>query len=453
MANAMNVAQTLRRSLRVGGLGRALFTLVVGTTISQAIVVGSAPILTRLYSPSNLGAFSVAIAILGVLMTVTCLSYDWAIPLPDAEVSGANVLALALAINLGMTVLGSVVLWVAGQPILALFGATVLGGYVLLITLDQFAGGMGLALTGWALRTKAYREIAATRVTQSVVQVVLQVGLGILGLGASGLLLGDVAGRYSGSARLAWTTWRTHGPSFRQVTRAGVLLAATRYRRFPIFSTGSALLNAIGSQAPLLLVAGLFGATVGGQYALAERVASLPVILISGSVGQVFFAEASRSAREQPAMLGVLFRRVTLSLAKGGVAPALLVMITAPFLFPPVFGEAWLQAGIFAAVLAPMWFLCLVTSPTGGTLYILERQDLHLVREVLRIGLLIAAILTATAMHLPPVGVVVTISVAGCVTYVLYGLISWRAVVAQRLHPRPIATAIPDATSQGQIPR
>ncbi|MBA2558592.1 MAG: oligosaccharide flippase family protein [Propionibacteriales bacterium] len=435
----MRISHAFRGPLRIGGMGRALLTLVVGTTISQAIVVASAPFLTRLYTPSELGTFSVAIAILSVLLTVTCLSYQWAIPLPNDEVAGANVLALALAINLGITVLAAVGLWVAGQRILSIFGAAALGGYVLLVTLDQLGAGTGLALTGWALRTKAYGEIAATGVTASVVQVTSQVGLGILGLGAPGLLLGDVAGRYSGSARLAWVTWRTHGPSFRQVTRAGIVLAARRYRRFPMYSTGSALLNTIGSNAPLLLIAGLFGATAGGQFALAYRVAMLPIILVSGSAGQVFFSEAARSARKEPAVLGVLFRRVTLSLAKGGVAPAILIMITAPFLFPLVFGDAWLQAGLFAAILAPMSFLTLVTAPTGSTLYILERQDLHLVREVIRIFLLLTAALTATAMHLPPVGVVVTISVAGCVTYVLYGLISWMAIVAHRRHPRPLA--------------
>jgi hypothetical protein len=78
-----------------------------------------------------------------------------------------------------------------------------------------------------------------------------------------------------------------------------------------------------------------------------------------------------------------------------------------------------------------MYLLTLVTSPTGATLDVLERQDLHLARELLRLVLVGGAVLIAAAAHLTPAGAVAVLSGAGCAVYCLYGLISWYAIVSQ----------------------
>lgn len=432
----MRVIDRLRGIVPRGELGRGVFTLVLGTGTAQLIVILSSPVLTRLYSPSTYGVFSVATSILSVLITVTCLRYEFAIPLPESDVAAANVLALSLLSAVGMSLCASLVLWLAGGALLGLFGASSLSPYVLLLALGQLGGGVVSAFANWAIRTKTFSEIARMRVTQSFALVAVQVGSGLIGLGAPGLLVGDVAGRIAGSSRLARAAWRNHASSFRSVSRPGILAAARRYRRFPIISSGSALLATLGLQAPLLLLAALYGTEVGGQYALASRICAIPLTLVAAAVGQVFIAEAARLARGEPAVLRSLFGRTTLSLARTAIGPAVILAIAAPVLFGPVFGEVWRQAGVFVAILVPSYFLEFVAGATGDVLYVLERQGLHLGRELLRFGLIGGAIPVAAALHLSPVGAVTLTSAAGCATYVVYGLISWRAVVGHRAHVR-----------------
>ncbi len=43
------------------------------------------------------------------------------------------------------------------------------------------------------------------------------------------------------------------------------------------------------------------------------------------------------------------------------------------------------RRGLFATILAPMFYVQLITNPTHGTLIVLERQDLHLQREIARL--------------------------------------------------------------------
>jgi O-antigen/teichoic acid export membrane protein len=75
----------------------------MGTAAAQVIVVATAPLLTRMYHPTDVGTFSVAVAILTVVLTVCCLSYDLAVPLPSNEREAANLLLLCLVISLGVS--------------------------------------------------------------------------------------------------------------------------------------------------------------------------------------------------------------------------------------------------------------------------------------------------------------------------------------------------------------
>jgi O-antigen/teichoic acid export membrane protein len=173
----------------------------------------------------------------------------------------------------------------------------------------------------------------------------------------------------------------------------------------------------------------LYGASSGGRYALADRACSMPLALVASAVGQVYLAEAARNAHARPNELRGLFLGTTRSLARTAIGPAVLLAVLAPFLAGPVFGESWAETGMLVAILAPMYFMAFVAAATGDTLYVLERLDLQLLREVLRLALLGGSIPLAYAAGLPVAGAVVVLSVVGCVTYLAYGLVSWLAIV------------------------
>ncbi len=430
-----------------GDFGRGVLTLVAGTGMAQVIVVASSPILTRLYDPADYGVYSVATSILTVIVTVTCLRYEFAVPLPETDVAAANVLALSLAVAVALSLLTASALILVGHDLLALFGASVLTPYIPLMALGQLGAGVVSALTNWAVRTKTFYEIAATRMTQSIALVGAQVGLGVAGFGAPGLFVGDVAGRVAGSSRLARAAWRSHAPALRGVSWSGMVGAAQRYRRFPLLSSWSALLAALGLQVPLLALVALYGTAVGGEYALASRVCAVPLTLVAGSVGQVFIADAARLARTEPAAIQRLFGRTTGWLARSSAGPAIILGLAAPVIAEPVFGRGWGEAGLFVAILAASYFLEFVMTATGDVLYVIERQDLQLAREVVRCGLVAGAVPLAAMLGFSPVWSIVLLSTARCVTYVLYGGVSWYAIRGRAREALALATPDPDPIS------
>jgi len=431
----MTRLQRLLAAVPQGEFFRGALTIAGATGAAQLIGILSSPIITRLYSPSDYGAFAVAGAVLTLLISVACIRYELAIPLPRSDDEAANVFALCLIVTAAIS-LGTVpILWLAGPWILDAIGASALSPVVLLLPLGVLAGGFLAAFTGWMIRTKSYSEIAANRLTQSGTVVVAQVGLGLVGAGAPGLLVGTVAGGFAGSSRLFRAAWRKSHASFRTVSRHGIWTAATRFRRFPIFSAPSVALNIVGLEIPLIWMVAHYGADTGGQFALAQRVVALPVSVLAAAVGQVFFAEAARLNPERPAELRPLFIRTTRTLVLTAIGPFALGAIASLFLFGIIFGQAWSDAGLYVAILAPMYFLQFVTWPTGGTLDVLERQDLHLLREIGRLAFVGGAVVAATALDLSATAAVVAMSVAGCVTNILYGYISWRAIGGHRTRP------------------
>lgn len=450
---AMRTRQRSRPGLPLGGFGRGVATLVTGTGIAQVVVIATSPILTRLYSPSSFGIYSVAISILSILLTVTCLRYESAIPLPESDVVAANVLALALVAAVLTSAVAGIVLLLGGPWLMTELGAPGLAPYVLLLPLAQLGAGISAALIYWAMRTKTFTAIAANRVTQGVALVTVQLGLGVAGAGSLGLLVGDLVGRVAGSTRLARAAWASHSAAFRRVSRSGMAAAARRYRRFPIVSTWSALLASLGLQTPLLLVVAFYGPVEGGEYALAARVGALPLSLVAAAVSQVFVAEAARLNRTDPPGVRRLFGRTTRALALAGLGPAILAMVAAPLLAGPIFGSSWQDAGIFIAILVPSFYLEFVISATGDVLYVLERQKLQLAREIVRVSLIGGAIPIAVLLGQSVTVAVAVLSVGRCLTYLAYGIVSWRAVAdhAKRQSPTlspPRAPGVDEDTSR-----
>ncbi len=411
-----------------GSFVRGASLIAMGTMLAQFVAIAVSPILTRLYSPAEFGSYSVALAILSIIAVMSTLAYEEAIPLPDSDVGAANVLALCIAIAMITGGVVMLVLLLVGPALLDLAGAPELAPIAFVLAFAVIGNGMLLAFLGWAIRMKAYGQIAANRLTRAGTGAVTQVGFGILGWGAFGLLLGAILAIFVALARLAAMAWRSDRDAFQQVSATGLRRSLHRYRRFPLLTAPAMLLNTIGLEAPLLIIVAMFGTAVGGQFALAYRVMAMPLTLVANAIGKTYFAEAARIVREDPAGLRRLYVRTTRTLALLTIGPVILGALLAPFVFGLIFGEEWTEAGVFAMILAPMFYLQLVTNPTHGTLIVLERQDLHLQREIARLLLLGGAVAVALALGLDAIGTIAAISVAGVLMYTWYGITSWRAI-------------------------
>lgn len=382
MRRLKNLAEGL---LPKGQFARDVGKIAGGTALGQGVVLLSMPILTRIYTPAHFGLLSVYVSILSMVLVISALRFEVAIPIPHEEAEASHVLALSFLSVGAVFVVVTVGSLFGSSWLLDRLRVPGLKPYLSwILPIGVLGGGAYQVLGNWALRQRDYGCLAKTRLHQGLAQVATQLGLGLLVAGPIGLLIGADIGRFSGTGTLARAAWRESRASFLRLSWQRLWEAARRYRRFPLLNAGSALLNAAGLYLPVVIVASAYSTEVGGQFALSQRIIAVPMALVGQAIGQVYIAEGAALLRERPGELYALFNRTTWKLFLFGVGPVFLMAFLGPWGFKLIFGKEWAQAGLFVRILSPMYLLQFMTSPLSMTLLLLEKQWLQLAWDLSR---------------------------------------------------------------------
>ena len=199
------------------------------------------------------------------------------------------------------------------------------------------------------------------------------------------------------------------------ISRATLAEAASRYRKFPLYSVPEALFNTAGLELAILIIAATAAGPEAGFMMLAMRVMGLPLGLVGTSVGQVYLTEASQKWRDGE--LAAFTRRMMWNLFKAGTPPLVLAAVACPLLFPLVFGAEWARAGIIVVWLTPMFILQFVASPVSMVLHVIGEMAvamwLQVAGGVFRVGAVLIAAQLAPAM------LTETFAISGAVFYSL----------------------------------
>lgn len=386
-------------------------TLAMGNAAARIIAIVTIPILTRIYSPQDYGTLAVFTAFLILSAPLLTFCYTLAVPLPRHDGTAMNLMALSSGLLAVSTLAIGLLLWAFGPLLLGFMSMEALAPWWWLIALGLLGTGGYEIMSAWATRRRAYRPLARTQVLQSVTGASVKIGLGLLSLRPEGLLIGQVFTQSGGIASLGRRFLPELHANIRHVTLRRLKLVAGRYRSFPVYRLPSQMLLAVSRQAPLIFTAILYGAETTGQLGMALMALSLPVNLLSNSMGKAYYAEAARIGGKDPAALYALTRAVLARMAVIGIFPTLILMIFGRELFSIVFGAQWDMAGVFCSVLAITLFTQFISMPISQALSVIERNRTYLLYHATRAVLTIAIFTTAFIVELSAYEVIMIYSV------------------------------------------
>ena len=413
--------------VRVGVGLREVVELVTGAGAAYGIVAAASPILTRLYSPADFGQFQIYVTVFSFLLIVAAWRFEVAVLLPKDDKGGVEVAVLGLA-AVAITCTAIALAWALLTAAGALHGRLdVIARYGWLLPVAVGGGGVTAVMMQWALREGDYTAVSIARITQSSTIAGTQVTTAFTPASGIGLPLGDAAGRIAGSATLLWRGWRSHGTLARQVRPAHLRAMLIRYWRFPVISSGAALLNTAGLVLPTVFLSG-FGDTPLGWFALVDRLIGAPAALVGQQVAQVYGAKAAKLAHDDPAGLRILFRDLLLKLAWTGVLPFAALGLAGPWMFALVFGESWRAAGQYAQMLAVMQYIAFFTWPMMPTLNIQEHQHWQLAWDIARLILTAALMAAGARFGGTPVWVVAGYTGGNTAAYAAHAALSYYAI-------------------------
>lgn len=416
------------RKLALDKFLRSVLVLASGTLISQLIILVTLPLVTRLYTPAEYGTYSIYLSVIGILLMLVSFSYESAVTLPEDDKTASSVLGLCLLICSGVSVVSGIAIFLLQQPLSVWLQDRDLPHYSLLFAISLFFGGCYQILNYWLIRKKHYRKLARTKYTQSIGQVSSQITLSLFHFGPLGLIAGDILGRFGGLLP-QWKQWRSDmrqnsirlkWPDLRE--------SAYRYRRFPQLSLASNMLNSVVIYLPTIWLATFYGVHVAGWFALGQRILGSPMTLIMSSIRNVYLAESSEYMISNPGKMRPLFLKTVRHVFVLGLAIIAVFFTIGPAAFSFLFGDEWRESGDYIRILSMMYLSQFVANSVGSTIDVMERQELHLYREIIRTLIITSALVLGLYTNQTPEMVILFFSLASTLGYVLHLGLSWLSI-------------------------
>ena len=347
---------------------RRLFEFSFGTVIAQALSLLLMPVVSRLYSPDEMGEFAIYVSMSTILSIAANLRLDVPIVIAKTEDEALGLLAL-------------------GQIAAAIFGVGLFAGLIaisswrglgfispwlaFMIALSTYASATIQSFANFFNRHQWYKKLAARNAGERFLVLAGSIGLGWAGFRVYGLPVAQTVGLLASVIFFYLTA------GSRRISRGRAELWQTlkAYGDFPRKNILSTLLNASSVYGAPLLFAFFFSKAELGTLNLASRVFDAPIYLVGNTFQSIYYrhvVEVSPSVRLQ------LFWRSLKMLLIFGILPATIISWFGEPIFRAVFGEQWAQSGRLAIWLAPYTLLRLGFVSQMGLLLVHRRLSLDL---------------------------------------------------------------------------
>jgi O-antigen/teichoic acid export membrane protein len=400
------------------------FKILSGTTIAQLFSVVMAPILYRIYDKEDYGVLGLFMAILGVVGVFSTLQYNQLILLVKTDEEANQAEKLNRIINLIFSLTTIPLIIVFGNKLAEYFNSPDLNTWLFLLPIQIFFSGQSEIFRVKANRMKKYSTLSMNTILSAFITPLVSLVLGFSIEGPFGLFLGLILGQLISTIYLQFKVKSVKILKISLSEFREMIKIAKRHYKFPLYSLPSELINRAGRQLPVFLIGYLSGESAVGVYNLCSRMLSLPVTLISGAVSEVF---KKRVIDEYHAIGNCkkIFKNTAKMLLLIGVFPTILLLIFGPELFSYVFGNKWLEAGIYAQILSPMYLLQLIVSPLTYFYYLKEKLGEDLILHICYIGSLFL-LFCIPPSYLSLIGTLIIFTIINCILYGIYFLRSFQ---------------------------
>jgi len=346
--------------------------LVSGTASANVITVLFLPILTRLYSVDDFGQFQLLLSVALIITVISTLKYEMTIPLPKNK-SDSDALFLVAFLCLIFISSGLfIILYYFGKPILNLFDAGHLSAYRWWISFAVLFGG-GFELMNYVyMRNKLFGLMAKYRILQVAIIQGISLAYGVVSPDFSGLLYAYLAG----NGFVAIIMYVKSNVSIKHVKIRYALYQAMRFKKFPMINAPMALVNTFSMQLPVFMLSAYFSPEIVGFYMMANKMITMPMNLISRSVGRVYYQSASSAIHKGKYRILRIFNQTVRRIVKVGIIPAIIILVFSPTLVTIILGAQWSQAGVFMQIMIPWLFFQFINLPISTTFSLIRRQEI-----------------------------------------------------------------------------
>ncbi len=367
-----------------------VLTLMTGATIAQAIPIAISPILTRIYTPEDFGVFALFLAVTGLFSSVSSGRYDLAIMLPKKDEDAINIFALGMIIITLLSLSLLVLVLLLNEYIAMLLRNEEISFWLYFVPVAVFFTGMFNLLSYFNNRKKNYEDIANATIIKSIMLAMVQLIVGFMKEGASGLISGQIVASWFANLRLLKNILKDK-LLISKISKIKMISLAKHYKDFPKYQVPHAMLNTFSSYIPIYMFTPFFGLTVVGLYSLSTRIIFTPMMILAGASAKVYNQKVTQLYHEDGDVYGFTVRLLK-SLLKKIVVPFLIIVVFAPDIFGFIFGESWREAGVYTQILSPWLWMVFFAATISFVPSLLNLQKRALLLEIIYTTLRVMAI-------------------------------------------------------------
>lgn len=364
-----------------------IMRVLLGTLGAQLITIGVMLLLVRLYSPGEIGGFSVWLSAATIISVLLTGRYELALfsTGQKSEFYAVIKLVIFLVLTLSIAVIGLLLV----VPYATSSLPAEISHYWL--ALAAVAAGLGINKLLLSVLTyqQAFNKLGLARISLAACIAVSQVAAGYLLEGEQGLIYGQTLGVLIATSLAAFWVGKVLLGRSLGASLVDVAAVARSYSNFPKYSLPADLINTVSSQLPVILLASKFGGEIAGWFALTLRMMAAPISLLAASVLDVFKEQAAREYRDS-GNCRKLFLSTFKVLALLALPPFIIIGLFAEPAFALIFGAEWKESGRYAVLLIPLFYMRFVVSPLSYTIYIAQRQNLDLLWQLVLLAMTVA---------------------------------------------------------------
>lgn len=343
-------------------------TLASGTVIGHLVAILFSPIITRLYTAEEMSYQSVFTRIVLFLSVIATARFEFAFALPKRMEHAYSLFRVSLK-SLIAVLLTSVVVVLLLQfyP----FQDSHFKQLLLLVPFGVFVASFYSQLSNWALRLKDFKHIGRSKIMMSLTFALVAIVL--YPFGYFGIIIAYIFSFFTAT----FLFWRNFNSAKKRMTayqlKGRDYAIAKNYLDFPRINLPHALIDLTKELFIAFYMITTFEKEVLGLYDLSFRMLRVPIAVIGGSIGQVFFKKTVDLHNEGKEIFPLL-KQTMLLLLLVSIVPFSIILLFGTDIFSVVFGEDWRTAGYYTQIMTPWLMVNFLISPVSQVPIILNKQ-------------------------------------------------------------------------------
>lgn len=400
---------------------KSIITLASGTIIAQVLAFIASPLMTRLYTPEEIGMYTLLLTAISMFGGVINGRFDMSIVYEESNTNIYSLIKLSFIISIIFSLFVSFF-----YSLFYYFNNDNIPIFFIFISIFCLLSLTGLSniLISYNNRNKEYKLMSKVGILQSVFREFSIVIFGFFNFGAIGLLLAQIIGMVAGVKKQS-ESLVTHINEVKDVNLKEIKGIFKKHVRQPIFSVPAIFANSFSYSSINIFIGMLFGTTVLGYYSVSYRILGLPLVLISNNVSKVYFEEAAKEFKENNNYKNTFFKTSFLLLMIA-IPMVVILILVSPSVFEWFFGDDYRMAGVYVQILAPMFGVRLIVSPLTTGMLISNKQHYELIVQSFFIVASIISFLIAKQYDVNTEVYLMMISYLFILVYIIYFILLFK---------------------------